>query len=135
MSDHENVDDFSSEIAEGNILGSDDQINTTLETSTPDRQKKSSKRLSGFTGAPVDGNGIMIQELQTLLKTIKNEAKVKGDAYQRIKGENPDLRKKNSARSLFGSTYTPEITGNNDISELEMKARSYLGGVPMLQHL
>jgi len=127
MSDVENIDDFLEENVETHISMGNDQINTTLETSTPDRKKTSSKRLSGFTGAPVDGNGIMIQELRTLLKTIKNEAKNKGDEFQRIRSEDPNYPRKKPARSLFGSTYTPATTGDG-ISALGPRPLNNFGG-------
>ena len=128
MSDTENIDVFSDENVESHTSMGDGQINTTLETSTPDRKETSSKRLSGFTGAPVDGNGIMIQELQTLLKSIKNEAKNKGDEFQRIRSEDPNYHRKKPARSLFGRTYTPKITGDGAPAPNQIPQNNFGGG-------
>ena len=103
QSDNEVEDEYSSEKARAEI-------------NTPVRSDKNTRRTSGFTGAPVDGNGIMNQEIQTMLQSAKADAKIKGDMFQNIRSSDPNLHKKDPQRSLFGVSYTPTYNENGNMS-------------------
>ena len=125
--ERDNSDGFLSE-EEKHFSKNDGKINSTVEAETPVRDRKSLRRTSGFTGAPVDANGIMIQELQTLLRSVKAEAKTKGDSFQRIRGENPGTHKTRSIKSLFGNSFTPKYTHENNSQRTERLSNDLKGG-------
>lgn len=95
MSDEENIDAFLSENSEPQIPASENQINTTLETSTPD--------------ASTTASGVLMTTDQMLLQSAKLEGKIRGDTARTLFQNQRDSLK-DSRSGLFG----PSFRGNID---------------------
>ena len=110
-------DENSSEKASAQMQTDGEEKTPTEDIDTPVRSISTMERTSGFTGAPVDANGIMLQEMRTLLQASKNDAKMKGVAFQKIRNEDTNTHRKDPQRSLFGTSYTPkyDVNGNQTI--------------------
>ena len=105
---NENYDENSSEKASAQMQTDGEEKTPTEDIDTPVRSISTVERTSGFTGAPADANGIMLQEMRTLLQASKIDAKMKGVAFQKIRNEDTNIHRKDPQRSLFGTSYTPK---------------------------